>query len=98
MVNVNGQKIPSWGESLLSVIPVDFTQLRRSQKYIYIASSCVQMLNAGPYTQGRVRRRGELVAEFSCLADFPAMNSISNYENLCALLYIEGLSDSLALE
>ena len=28
MVNVKGQNIPSWGESLLSAVHVDLTQLR----------------------------------------------------------------------
>ena len=31
-------------------------------------------------------------------AGFPAVNSISNYGNLYAVLYIQGLPDSLALE
>ena len=31
-------------------------------------------------------------------AGFPAVHSISNYENLCTLLFMQGLADSIALE
>ena len=69
----------------------------------------MQTWNADPYTQASVKRREELCGwiylsgwvffvKIDVDASFSAVISISNSENLFALLYIQGFAGSLAFE